>query len=262
MDEKNKRQKNQEKEKDYFSPVIMVQFFLCAVIVFLVFVFARCGGTFGESLTHRISFFLTQSSSEEELSSALGVVKKFFSGESLAVFGAGVTDVVTDGNVPYEEEETFGTGGEDLEVFEAADKTSFAPYVTTDKLLNPIENGRYTSYFGYRINPITKKRSFHTGLDIGAEEGTRIRNVLDGTVTTVGEDSRAGKYIIVTHSDSFQTFYCHCSEILAEEGMKLRKGETLALVGSTGWSTGPHLHFEVRRNGIRLNPLWALEDDC
>ena len=64
----------------------------------------------------------------------------------------------------------------------------------------------------------------------------------------------------MTHSDGFETFYCHLSEILAEEGAVIRQGETIALVGSTGWSTGPHLHFEVRNEGERLNPLWVLED--
>ena len=75
----------------------------------------------------------------------------------------------------------------------------------------------------------------------------------------MGEDSRAGKYIFLTHDDGYVTFYCHCSEILAEVGAVIRQGETIALVGSTGWSTGPHLHFEVRKNNIRYNPLYILE---
>ena len=146
-------------------------------------------------------------------------------------------------------------------LYKAEENTSFAPFVTTDKVLSPIENGRYTSYFGYRTNPITGEWSFHTGLDIAAEKGTSIRAALSGRVTRIGEDSRAGKYVFLTHSDGFVTFYCHCSEILVEENMIINRGETIARVGSTGWSTGPHLHFEIRRDGIRLNPLWALEND-
>lgn len=155
----------------------------------------------------------------------------------------------------------YGTGGEDMAIYKAEENTSFAPFVMTDKLLNPIENGRYTSYFGYRTNPITGEWSFHTGLDIAAAKGTPIRAAQSGRVTRIGEDSRAGKYVFLTHSDGFVTFYCHCSEILVEENMNINRGETIARVGSTGWSTGPHLHFEIRRDGIRLNPLWALEDD-
>ncbi len=265
MEEKKSAVKKQkEKEKDFYSLVIVCQFFICLVIVAVIFFVTSLNSDFGKNLKDRISVILTQSSTVEELSSVSDAVKELFSGDSLAVFGYGVTDVLTNGNAVAEEELTsqLPMGGDDLEVFEATEKTSFAPYVTTDSFINPVENGRYTSYFGYRTNPITGKWSFHTGLDIGAKEGEKIRCALSGTVTAVGEDSRAGKYIIVTHSQGFQTFYCHCSEILAEEGMKLNKGETVALVGSTGYSTGPHLHFEVRCNGIRLNPLWALENDC
>lgn len=154
-----------------------------------------------------------------------------------------------------------GVGGEDIEIYKAEENTSFAPFVTTVPMLNPIKDGRYTSYFGYRTNPITGEWSFHTGLDIAAEKGTPIRASLSGRVTRIGEDSRAGKYVFLTHSDGFVTFYCHCSEILVEENMIINRGETIARVGSTGWSTGPHLHFEIRRDGIRLNPLWALEND-
>lgn len=279
----NKAQVKKEKdteEKDFYSVVIVCQFFLCLLLVGAVFLLNLYGGAFGADVTKKLTDILNYSSTPEEISSAISVVQEFFGGESFAVFGSAVTDYETTSeptettseaaeetasdNLTTEnaDETTLPMGGDDLELFEAAERTSFAPYVTTDKLLSPIENGRYTSYFGYRTNPITGEWSFHTGLDIAAPAGTKIRCALNGTVTKVGEDERAGKYIIVTHSEGFQTFYCHCSEILAEVGMNLLEGETIALVGSTGWSTGPHLHFEVRRDGIRLNPLWALENDC
>lgn len=174
------------------------------------------------------------------------------------------TTAETDSTV-FEEETTSeisAAGGVDLENYEAAENTSFAPVKTTSKILSPIENPKYTSYFGYRISPITGERSFHTGLDMAAPKGTKIRAAFSGTVSKIGEDSRAGKYIFLTHSDGFVTFYCHCSEILADEGANIRQGETVAKVGSTGWSTGPHLHFEVRKDGVRLNPLWLLKNDC
>lgn len=284
------KKENNTEEKDFYSVVVVCQFFLCLFLVGAVFLLNLYGGAFGADVTKKLTDILNYSTTPEEISSAVSVMQKFFSGESFAVFGPYVTDYETTSELdettqetaeeitidaitgeiddevagttaPEMTEEILPMGGEDLELFEAAERTSFAPYVTTHKLLNPIENGRYTSYFGYRTNPITGKWSFHTGLDIAAPEGTKIRCALNGTVTKVGEDERAGKYIIVTHSEGFQTFYCHCSKILAEEGMNLLEGETLALVGTTGWSTGPHLHFEVRRDDVRLNPLWALEDD-
>ncbi len=262
MDEKRIRpEKEQGKEKDFYSPVIIFQFFLCVIIVAVLLLSCRLGGAFGEGLKEKLNFYLNHTSTSEEISTVVSFLGGLFDGDGLAVFGSSVTDVVTHGNAP-KNDPSLPSGGEDLEFFEAAEKTSFAPYKITDKMLSPIENGRYTSYFGYRTNPITGKWSFHTGLDIAAPEGTKIRCALPGTVTRIDEDSRAGKYIFITHSDGFQTFYCHCSEIVAEVGMKLNKGETIALVGSTGWSTGPHLHFEVRKDNIRLNPLLSLEDDC
>lgn len=152
-------------------------------------------------------------------------------------------------------------GGVDIELYKAAEGTSFSPVATTSEIVRPVLSEKYTSFFGYRINPITNQKSFHTGLDIAAPLGTKIRAAYNGTVRKTGEDSHSGKYVILSHDDGFETFYCHCSKILAEQGAVIRAGETIALVGSTGWSTGPHLHFEVRKNGERLNPLEILEDD-
>ena len=145
-------------------------------------------------------------------------------------------------------------GGKDLSTYKAKEGTTFSPTETTAPIVKPV-SGSYTSYFGYRTNPITGNNSFHTGIDIAAAQGTKIKAAYPGTVRKTGEDSRSGKYIYLTHSNGFETLYCHCSKILAEEGAVIRQGETVALVGSTGWSTGPHLHFEVHKNGTRLDPL-------
>lgn len=145
-------------------------------------------------------------------------------------------------------------GGKDISTKKAKEGTTFSPVETTVPIIKPV-NGSYTSYFGYRTNPITGSDGFHTGIDIAAAQGTKIKAAYPGTVRKTGEDSRSGKYIYLTHANGFETLYCHCSEILAEEGAVIRQGETVALVGSTGWSTGPHLHFEVHKNGTRLDPL-------
>lgn len=129
------------------------------------------------------------------------------------------------------------------------------------ELVQPVSGGRYTSYFGDRMNPITHERAFHTGLDIAVPEGTVIRAAYDGTVRKCGEDDRAGKYVIVTHTDTTETFYCHCSAILVEAGDAVSAGDAIAKVGQTGWATGPHLHFEVRENGERVDPLPILTGD-
>lgn len=119
-------------------------------------------------------------------------------------------------------------------------------------------SGRITSEYAYRTHPISGEYRFHSGLDIGANMGDNIKSVLDGKVTeidTEGETSY-GKYIIVSHSSGTSTLYGHCSKIIATKGQSVKKGDVIAKVGSTGNSTGPHLHFEVRVNGTRLNPRW------
>lgn len=249
MSEKRNRKASAEKKSDYYTPVIIGQFLLCLILSLALYGLFKFGGDFGKETNRRLLSLLSE---EESLSDTAEKVMAFIENSAFdpAVSGQTVTDA-----------DFYGAGGEDIELYEATEKTSFAPFVTTDTLLTPVENGRYTSLFGYRIHPITGQWSFHTGIDIAASEGTSIRAALKGKVTKIGEDSRSGKYVFLTHSDGFVTFYCHCSEILVSEGMNINKGETVARVGSTGQSTGPHLHFEVRRDGIRLNPLWVL-DDC
>lgn len=120
-------------------------------------------------------------------------------------------------------------------------------------------SGTVTSPFGERINPISKREEFHKGVDIAAEEGTPIQLVFDGTVAEVGENEIYGKYVLVDHSNELYTRYCHCSRVLVETGYKLKRGELVALVGSTGWSTGSHLHLEIISNGKYIDPEWILE---
>ena len=120
--------------------------------------------------------------------------------------------------------------------------------------------GRISSPFGRRDDPFTGEASLHSGLDIAAEQGSPISAAFCGTVKKTGEDKIAGKYILLSHADGLETFYCHCSEIIAPVNAVIRRGETIALVGSTGMSTGPHLHFEVRINGLKYDPARLLFD--
>lgn len=120
--------------------------------------------------------------------------------------------------------------------------------------------GRISSEYGYRNHPITGKYSLHNGLDIAADSGTEILSAYDGVVKSAGYSSTYGYYMIITHSDNLETLYAHCSKLKADEGDVVKKGDTVALVGSTGRSTGPHLHFEVRVNSYRIDPQWLLSE--
>jgi len=119
-------------------------------------------------------------------------------------------------------------------------------------------NGSITSRFEYRIHPFTGQYTMHSGLDIAANSGTPIVAAMDGTVKTKAQSASYGIYLIINHGNGIETLYAHCSKILLNEGAKVTRGEKIALVGSTGQSTGPHCHFEVRVNGARINPEWVL----
>ena len=257
MNETTRRNKQTAptRKKDMYTAVLISQIFSLIILLLTFHLTIKPNETALGNLKSLLNEELFTMSDISE------TLKQYLTAENTwAVSGDNVT--IIDESQAYPDEQTTealtGQGGDDIEVYEAAANTSFSPIRITSPALSPIENGRYTSYFGYRINPITEKFSFHTGLDIAAPMGTKIRAVYNGTVTRVGEDSRAGKYIFLTHDSGMVTFYCHCSEITAEEGAIIRQGETVAKVGSTGWSTGPHLHFEIRLDGIRYNPLYIL----
>lgn len=118
--------------------------------------------------------------------------------------------------------------------------------------------GRYGISSGYanRTSPISGRGEFHTGIDIPASTGTAIVASDSGVVIHSGSVIRGYGYsVLVDHGNGISTFYAHCSKLLVSPGQTVSKGETIALVGSTGYSTGPHLHFEVRVNGSHTNPL-------
>ena len=117
-------------------------------------------------------------------------------------------------------------------------------------LIKPI-TGTITSRFGARSSI---RSSAHTGLDIGASTGTAIKAASSGTVTWAGWKGSYGNLVVITHSNGVQTYYGHCSKLYVSEGQSVSQGETIAAVGSTGNSTGPHLHFEIRVNGVAYNP--------
>lgn len=120
--------------------------------------------------------------------------------------------------------------------------------------LPPIENINYTSNFGYRIDPFTGHQTFHEGVDFAAEIGTAINAAASGKVIYADTHPAYGKSIEVDHGNGLVTRYAHASELFVKEGDLVVRGQRIARVGTTGRSTGPHLHFEVRLNGVAQNP--------
>lgn len=117
-------------------------------------------------------------------------------------------------------------------------------------LIRPI-SGIITSRFGESSSRRTSK---HTGLDIGASTGTKIKACADGTVTFSGYKGSYGYMVVINHGNGIETYYAHCSKLYANVGDKISQGDVIAAVGNTGNSTGPHLHLEIRVNGIAYNP--------
>jgi murein DD-endopeptidase MepM/ murein hydrolase activator NlpD len=125
--------------------------------------------------------------------------------------------------------------------------------INGDLFLWPVP-GYITSPYGYRRSPFTGLRQFHSGLDIGSPQGTPIRAAMSGRVSAVGWDDSFGNYVVVSHHSGYRTLYAHMSVIRVKSGAYVGTGERIGDVGSTGRSTGPHLHFTVYKNGVTVNP--------
>ena len=118
----------------------------------------------------------------------------------------------------------------------------------------PLRNFEVSSFYGPRKNPVTGKFGVHQGLDLAAPEGSDVYAVRNGTVADVGEDPVLGKYIILSHDNSWASIYGHLSSIITSLHAEVQSGNLIARVGTTGQSTGPHLHFEIRQNGQSRDP--------
>jgi murein DD-endopeptidase MepM/ murein hydrolase activator NlpD len=135
------------------------------------------------------------------------------------------------------------------------DKEAMLAYIPA---IQPVANKdlrRIASGFGYRIHPITKLRKFHWGIDFTAQAGTEIYSTGDGTVTKAKRMMGYGKLVEIDHGYGYKTRYAHMSNYNVRAGQKVKRGELIGFVGSTGLSTAPHLHYEVMKNDTKINPI-------
>jgi murein DD-endopeptidase MepM/ murein hydrolase activator NlpD len=119
---------------------------------------------------------------------------------------------------------------------------------------HPVEGARVTSRFGLRQDPFTHELRGHAGTDFGAAQGTEIRAAAEGVVRFAGERGGYGKLVIVDHADGTETRYAHCAALRVQAGETIPKDAVVGTVGQTGRATGPHLHFEVRKDGVAMDP--------
>lgn len=134
-------------------------------------------------------------------------------------------------------------------------------YIITDRGIQsaiptgrPINDGWISSYYGNRVDPFNGKKAFHSGLDFAAKEGSEVMAAAEGIVSWHGKRGGYGEMIEIDHGNGYQTRYAHNKELTVGLGERVKKGQTIAKVGSTGRSTGPHVHFEVLRDGRTINP--------
>ena len=133
--------------------------------------------------------------------------------------------------------------------------STFQPSKDAPKFIYPLPTKvSISSGYGMRTHPITGKQTMHSGVDLGMPTGTPIFSVADGVVESSGSLGNCGYGVRVQHSGGYMSVYCHASKLLVKSGQSVKSGETIALVGSTGMSTGPHLHLGMKLNGEWIDP--------
>lgn len=244
-----------KREEDQVSPLLVVQLIFCVVVLLFVLLTRSLSPDYFNQLRAYYEKMLTEGVS---LTSS-GELFRFASAQIV-----GLQDKLREAVDQMDESaaatssEELGQGGQyEITHAEYLKTVTLAPYQLSDLPCQPVE-GVLSSPFGYRIHPITGKTDFHTGVDLAAPEGTPIVTVWPGVVAETGQDDINGNYIKVIHSANICTTYNHLSRIDTAVGQQVVRGQTIGLVGSTGVSTGPHLHFELLIDGVRVDPAPAL----
>ncbi len=233
---RRERREQAEKQKNFMSKIIVIQLVLSLAITGVLFLICKTDTNISKNIK---TFYADMCKTDIAVSEIWGSIKNV----AKETFSSSVEENKATGET---EESTTG------------EKAVFSPVFLTVNLENPLKEGTITSKFGYRTSPITSKYSLHKGLDIASPENTEIFAVYDGVVIKADYNEINGNYIVIEHSDTLKTTYNHCNKLLVNEGEKVKKGECIAFVGSTGYSTGNHLHFEVILNGKYVNPLYVL----
>ncbi len=247
--------------------LIAVQCISCAVVLLIVLAVRLVGGELFTQLGRYFQESLMQNTLAASLT-ALWEEKIPWSSGTTAAPDTDSTTTGTEGTTAGTDSTTVpATGGGDAAVNAGTVATGLPEDASGETLqlagtaAEPLPAGKLTSSFGYREDPFGGGLSFHRGMDIAADEGTAISAMFFGTVKDVGESSSLGNYIKLYHGDGLEILYAHCSKVTAEKGAAVEAGDKVAEVGSTGNSTGNHLHIEIRKDGVSYNPAAIVPAD-
>lgn len=253
-------------KNDYLTKTLLLQFLVCLILFGVVFALKSSNSALFSELKSAFSNKLEENLSLEEAKSVFaGITQKKPDTKAENSEKDEEENTTEEEYIPFEEPslsaEIIATGGNDIKIksqSEIPENVSVNEYKLSQKMVLPLK-GKTSSEFGVRTHPISGDLRFHAGVDIAADLGESIYSAFDGVVLEADYDQWNGNYIKIKHDNDIMTVYCHCESLNVKKGQNIRAGEVIATVGSTGSSTGPHLHFELRIDNISYNPQIALK---
>lgn len=258
-------------KKDYLLHTLLFQFLICGVTFGILFGLKSTGSDALRSIKKAYFDNLERNFIVEVKESGVDVFKKSDETSTAEIINTATTEsTINEAVAPTTTQKAItgleatikATGGADYSVNnkdDIPDNVSVDSYTLNRKMFMPAI-GEITSPFGIRNHPIDGELRFHAGVDIANNTGTPIYAAFDGVVTVSDYDSWNGYYLKIAHDSNIMTVYCHCNKLLVKEGESVKAGQKIAEMGSTGSSTGPHLHFEFRINNISYDPEGALSE--
>lgn len=264
-----------QKKKDYLIYTLTFQFIVCVFLFGAIYglkrinsdIYLTLNSDYYDEITENFSFLdsvvkpengnTTSSTTEAIIEKKVSNTKNPNSTESDVTDK--IAEIVTETELSAEIK---AEGGQDYSISsidEVPSNVSVNSYTLNQSMVLPVK-GEISSGFGVRNHPITNQLSFHAGVDLAADTGTPIYSAFSGKVIVADYDDWNGYYLKLQHDGDIMTVYCHCQKLNVKEGDVVEAGEVIAYVGSTGSSTGPHLHFELRIGNVSYDPQTALNE--
>lgn len=236
----SRRRRTHTEERSRISKILR-QLIICAAVFIIVLTIKNIDSNFTNYISTKTSTVLT---SDTQFADVLDQVKQIFS--SLNITNEKLRAVFSSQGIIPSQDFAAIAG-------EMKDKVYDAELIKDKEFVPPLV-GKLESAFGPRVSPISGQNEFHNGIDISGNAGDSIKAVLEGVVVEAKSDNALGNYLKIKHDDSVYSLYGHASELLVEKGQEVKKGDVIAKVGSTGASTGNHLHLQIFKGEKLVDP--------